>query len=237
MATTRFTLNIPSIGHQQTIEHKISTKQVIVFFIGGAGDKESYYGVPPSKIMKGVKNKFEEKIKLKGFETYYKGVYLGYNEVKGDDDIKNKVISQIQNKENTAIYIIGHSLGAWNGAHLSQKLTDKGYNVDLLITLDPVGKGIIVSLASDVYWSSPTPKANYWINIIAIPENSEVDDYIADFGKKWIPESGTQINDECKCHHRNANIMLNNPLKDKKISASDMLLHFINLYINKKNEN
>lgn len=133
-------------------------KKVVALFIGGASDKETYYGHPATKIIQlEVSDKFDDLIdaeKIKG----YKSLYLGYNEVKGEDDIKSKIVANIHDRENTAIYIIGHSLGGWNGAHLSQILTDKGYNVDLLITLDPVGTGADVKLISDITGLNPAQK-------------------------------------------------------------------------------
>lgn len=205
-----------------------------MFFIGGAGDKEDYYGAPATKIVKDeVQDKFSDTIDKEGLVSFYKGTYLGYNDVKGEDDIKNKVLSEISDKQNTAIYIIGHSLGGWNGAHLSQILTDKGYNVDLLITLDPVGVGTTVYLISDIYFQVPLPKANYWINITTLPDakDYEGDDAIADFGVQWVPSTGVNLNDSCKCHHREAGLMFTKSLKNKGISASDMLLHFIKEYL------
>ena len=134
----------------------------------------------------------------------------------------------------TTFNIIGHSLGGWNGAHLSHILTNKGYVVDLLITLDPVGVGAQVKLISDVFWTIPTPKARYWIHISSSPENDyRQDDLIADLGGQWQPKTGMQISDECSCHHAEARSMFFNPLKDTDISASDMLLQHIKLFLSK----
>ncbi len=216
-----------------SIESKVFSKKIITFFIGGASDKEGFYGMPASKIMEGVKNDFEKTIDNENLTTFCENVYLGYNEVRGEEDIKDKVISAITDKDKMAVYIIGHSLGGWNGAHLSQILTDKGYNVDLLITLDPVGTGADAKLFSDIYWSTPKPKANYWINICTSPENYQVDDFVADYGGQWKPKTGMQINDECDCNHGSAGTMFTKYLKDTNISASDMLLELIQQHINK----
>ncbi|WP_435254391.1 hypothetical protein [Tenacibaculum sp. A30] len=219
-----------------SIESEVASKKAIAFFIGGASDKEPYYGNPATEIVKErVKTEFDELIKtesIKGYDSFY----LGYNETRGDEDIQNKIIANIHNKENTAIYIIGHSLGGWNGAHLSQILTDRGYNVDLLITLDPVGVGSTVTYISDIYWGTPKPKANYWIHISTFPEDYRFDDFIADFGEQWRPKTGMQINDECSCNHGSAGFMFTKNLKDTDISASDMLLHQIKLFISKQAE-
>ncbi|WP_082868103.1 type VI secretion system tube protein TssD [Tenacibaculum ovolyticum] len=210
-------------------------KEVLVLYIGGAGDKESYYGSPVSQIINlEVKKEFDDIIEYEKLNKPYTSVYLGYNQVRGNEDIQNNVISKIINKETTAIYIIGHSLGGWNGAHLSQILTDKGYNVDLLITLDPVGLGSAVTYVSDIFWGAPKPKTTYWIQISTYPKDYERDDLIADLGEQWRPKTGMQINDECSCNHRSAGYMFRKNLKDTNISASDMLLHHIKLFLSKK---
>ncbi len=217
-----------------SVECKVIAKKVVAFFIGGAADKESYYGQSATKIIEEeVKENFIDIISSNKLTDFYEDVYLGYNEVRGKEDIDNHVLSKITDKDNTAVYIIGHSLGGWNGAHLSQILTDKGYNVDLLITLDPVGKQKDVTLISDIYWTTPKPKTNYWINISTYPENEQMDDIIADIGGQWKPKVGPQINDKCVCHHGSAGFMFDKPLKDTNISASDMLLHQIKLYLSK----
>ncbi len=218
-----------------SIETKVMSKKIIAFFIGGASDKEGFYGTSPTKIVEDeVKKVFKDLLDDKNLSDLYEDSYLGYNEVRGEKDIENNVISKIPNKDRTAIYIIGHSLGGWNGAHLSQILTDKGYNVDLLITLDPVGTGADVKLVSDIYWTEPKPKANYWIHISTFPEDYRADDFIADYGGQWRPKSGMQISDECSCNHGSAGFMFTKNLKDTNISASDMLFHQIQLFLSKE---
>lgn len=51
----------------------------------------------------------------------------------------------------TPIYIVDHSLGAWNGMHLAQRTRDWDYRVEMLVTLDAVDEGLLVRLGS------PTP--------------------------------------------------------------------------------
>jgi predicted esterase YcpF (UPF0227 family) len=75
--------------------------------------------------MKDVEDVFKDKIQYAQYSSYY----LGYNEVKGNDDIEKYVLNMIPNTNGTKINIVGHSLGGWNGAHLSEILTIKGYIV------------------------------------------------------------------------------------------------------------
>lgn len=218
-------------------------KYVALFFIGGAGDAERYYGTGPTEIMKKVMKSFNNIVvndkKINEIKSHFKkdfhiSEYFGYNKVRGKDDIKKNITNKIPDKKNTAVYIIGHSLGGWNGAHLSQILTDRGYNVDLLITLDPVGWGADVQLISDIYGTIPKPKSNYWINIYTNPKNYSMDDFIADYGGQWHPpKDEVQIDHITEYSHRQANPMFKEGLNKTNISASNMLLHFIKEYIKK----
>lgn len=100
-------------------------------------------------------------------------------------------------------------MGGWNGAHLSQILADKGYNIEMLITLDPVGEGAMVWAVSDLHYELPSPKAKYWINISASPDENDMSDIIAEIGERWVPEKGPDINFISKAHHANVTRMFN----------------------------
>ena len=195
-------------------------ERVVVFFIGGAGDKESYYFQGPFNNIKEVKDLFEEKLSNK---KYYSGVYLDYSDVY--DDIENSVIKNIASFD-TNIYIVGHSLGGWNGAHLSQILTDKGYKIQMLITLDPVGEGKIVFIGSRIYRQKPKPKAYFWINILAMPTEPDSSDDIAEFGERWMIITGPNINNNLDINHYNAKKMFTSKLTTGK-SAYQYLLESI----------
>lgn len=65
---------------------------------------------------------------------------------------------------------------------------EKGYKVKALVTLDPVGEGMMVWLGSDIYLSKPTPKAEFWINVRADAKKPDSSDGVADFGERWIPQ-------------------------------------------------
>ncbi len=208
------------------------TKKVVVLFIGGAGDKDRYLGREATKIVqRDVQWKFSNSIKILELGELCKTLYLGYNEIKSIDDIENNVLRVIPNKRNTAICVVGHSFGGWNGAHLSQILWDKGYNVDMLITLDPVGTRRGVKLISGLYWKTPYPKANYWINVNSVPKDHQRDDFIATLGGQWKPKSGMQINYTSNCHHRQAGLMFMESLNDENGSCSDVLQRCITNYL------
>ncbi len=211
---------------------KPDTKIVVVLFIGGAGDKDKYLGRDATKIVqRDVQFRFSSLLEIQELGKRYIPMYLGYDEIRSDDDIENKVLRFIPNKKNIAIYIVGHSFGGWNGAHLSQLLSDKGYNVDMLITLDPVGTRRGVKLISDIYWRIPYPKANYWININSAPDDHHRDDFIASLGGQWKPKSGMQINYTSNYHHRQAGLMFQEALGGSNGSCSDLLARSIENYL------
>ena len=221
-------------------------KQVICFFIGGAGDKKPYGPGPEASYI--VRNKvyypFDKKMgtkiidKIKETKEYtttsYKSFYIGYNDAY-KDKVQKEVIDKIPNKEGTSIYIIGHSLGGWNGAHLSKILSDKGFAVDMLITLDPVGTKVGVTLFSDIYWNTPKPKCSYWINIYSDSNTFELDNIIADIGGQWKPTSNNvTINYETNFQHALAGKMFTEILDDYLLNSSDFLFDNIRTYLDKQ---
>lgn len=205
-----------------------NSDEVVVFFIGGAADKTDYgiiFG-PDQNILPAKKHLDSQILNRVDYNSYY----LGFEEVYDSPNplspsrIEENVINYIN--ENSSIYIVGHSLGGWNGAHLSQILTDKGYNVEMLVTLDPVGEGFLVYLGSSIYWTDPTPKAKYWINVLANPSNPDQTDAIAEFGIKWNVNNKADINAEMDVNYRNAPKMFESIVKNKK-SCQQMVLDSI----------
>ncbi|MDR3445865.1 MULTISPECIES: alpha/beta hydrolase [unclassified Dyella] len=183
-----------------------------VFFIGGAGDKTSYYFSGPNNNVVRAQEILEARISDLLKRKFYVPCYLGYYEVHSKSDIKKNVLSVIPSKT-APVYIVGHSLGAWNGAHLSRMLTDAGYNVVMLVTLDPVGGGAIVTLGSSI-WShaEPTPNAKVWINVHAAPTHPNQSDGVANFGDRWVIKSGPNVNVDVNVNHANAGAIFNTKL-------------------------
>ncbi|MGA8137801.1 MAG: alpha/beta hydrolase [Pseudomonas gingeri] len=184
--------------------------KVVVFLIGGAGDKKRFLGSGPNNNIQPAKPYLEkfafDNIKpeqQKNFDVEY----LGYYEVFGEDNIEKNVISAIPNKK-TVIYIVGHSLGGWNGAHLSKILSDRGYDVRILVTLDPVGESNTLEFSSKIYSTTPAPIAKKWINIVAQPSSSNFTDFVAWMGEKWKITSGPDINTSVDTNHAEAITLL-----------------------------
>lgn len=203
--------------------------KAIAFFLGGAADKESYYFQGPFNNIQEAQTIFENTLyKNPNASKYYSSYYIDYSDA--FDDIEDKITSNIFEKE-TPVFIIGHSLGGWNGAHLSKVLTDKGYKVKMLITLDPVGEGFLVYVGSNIYMTKPKPKADFWINLKAVPSKPDQSDSVAEFGERWNVKSGANINNEADINHYNAKKMFTIKLTSGK-SACQHLLDGVNPLIN-----
>jgi hypothetical protein len=191
-------------------------RAVMAFFIGGAGDKESYYGNGPNYNIRDVALHCDQLFATAKEKNLYLTQYLSYNEVCGENDIQRNVLKNIPNKT-MPIYIVGHSLGGWNGAHLSGILNARGYHVEMLITLDPVGIGMCVNTFSDLQKRHPQPAARFWVNIRANqnPADMDLSDKVAWTGGQWIVKEGPHLNYIVKVHHAHALTMFATPLKDK----------------------
>lgn len=204
-----------------------------MFFIGGASDKKSFYGAPIGNNIKDVYYLFkrEQSTKLVGLDSVIicddNITYLGYDDVHGFWDIKQNVINKIPNKSDL-IYIVGHSLGGWNGAHLTRYLRDDGYQVEMLITLDPVGTGRGVQSIADIYSSEPQVVAKQWINFFCDPnpEDRDSSDFIATLGEQWKPSSGTTYNITTKANHWDTLSIIKTPVASQK-NGLDLLIQSI----------
>ncbi len=183
------------------------TEAATVFFIGGAGDKTSYYFSGPNHNVVDAEKILDKRIKDLLEKRLYNPVYLGYYEVHSKSDIKKYVTDVIPSKT-APVYIVGHSLGGWNGAHLSRLLTDAGYNVVMLVTLDPVGGGTLVALGSAIWFHpEPKPNAKVWINIHGAPKRPDQTDAVANFGDRWVIKSGPNVNLDVDVNHADAGAM------------------------------
>ncbi|MFD1259683.1 alpha/beta hydrolase family protein [Entomomonas asaccharolytica] len=213
--TSSFTSPEGTITTQKLGKNRPTT-DVLILYIGGAGDKESYFFAGPYYNVIGVKRYIEQRIILKETtidNSRYYCAYLGYNEVfrqKHMDTIIQDYICHKKNYEqsgippapvanselnartedeikNLKIVIIGHSLGGWNGAHLASYLVKNDYPVHYLITIDPVGLGAIVRLISRVITDDPpSPKTENAWINIKLIGKG-FDNFIAKMGERWIP--------------------------------------------------
>ncbi|WP_415761826.1 alpha/beta hydrolase [Pseudomonas sp. CP4] len=208
----------------------ISLRNFVVFFIGGAGDQESYYFSGPNNNVDAVREIFLRDAKALKFPAgKFESWPLGYNDFISDKDLSEKVLARIPDCS-TAVYIIGHSLGGWNGAHLSSVLTEKGYTVRMLMTIDPVGEGVMVWGISNIYRLPPKPKAQYWVNIRAAPKVRNVSDTVASFGEQWEITTGPNVMGQVDVNHADANIMYLRPLNNGKTARQIFNESVLNLF-------
>jgi len=188
----------------------LPSAKVVVVLVGGAGDKKRFLGNGPNHNIQPAEaplRRFVEHNVELGPRKTFEVLYLGYYEIFEDARIQANVMPSLTDL-GTKVYIVGHSLGGWNGAHLSKILTDKGYDVKMLITLDPVGKSPTLELWSKIYNTLPVPAAKKWINIKAQPSHSNITDVVAWAGEKWIITSGPDINVTVDVNHAEAISML-----------------------------
>ena len=200
----------------------VESNKAVVFFVGGAGDKERYYFSGPYGNIQEVHKYFDQRVQDLATEGKYKSDWLGYNEIKGKKDIQRHVLNFIPSKS-CPVYIVGHSLGGWNGAHLTKIISEWGYRVQMLVTLDPVGEGALVWLSSDIYFGHPSPVAANWVNIKATPSERDSSDGVADFGEKWLITYGPSLNVNVDTNHANALALFTARISGNK-SAGDLLL-------------
>lgn len=201
-------------------------KSAIVFFVGGANDKYSFLKQSPTYLTLSLYNEFvkrlnqrKDKLAIKERLIYEQEIaYLGYNEIYGNDNIQKNVLAHIPNKQ-TAIYLIGHSLGAWNVAHLSRYLSKHGYLIRFLITLDPVGCNKILQYFSSLYKYKPNPIAKAWINISCTPPYYDYSDKIALMGGRFNIRKFNHQPNHClyyPIHHGDVLPMANLPIINGK---------------------
>ncbi|WP_192561994.1 alpha/beta hydrolase [Pseudomonas gozinkensis] len=189
---------------QSVKAYAIKVKKIVVFFIGGAGDKEQYYqDQPPHRNVVNAQRLMSSKLAGVPIEKF-RTVYLSYKDVRGKKDINKYVLSYLGGDKSVYVSIVGHSLGGWNGAHLSAILKEEGYTVKSLVTLDPVGGGMGVWMISDIYFTTPKPSADYWINVLAKPDNPNDSDNVAELGERWLMKSGPDLDFSVNANHEAA---------------------------------
>lgn len=193
-------------------------RRALALFIGGAGDKKSYYLAGPYRNMAYALAAFDQRIDEAGLADGYQSLYLGYHEMWSAIDIGRLISTEIHDKD-TPIYIVGHSLGAWSGAHLSQRLSEWGYRVEMLVTLDPVGSGLLVRLGSRIPYHRPAPRSGFWINVRAEPGRSNTSDLVAQLGRKWHVAGEPNLDEALDANHANAWALFCNPLHDGRSAA------------------
>jgi len=106
---------------------------------------------------------------------------------------------------------------------LSNTLAKNGLSTEVLVTLDPVGIKVGVTLISDIFWSYPEPKAKQWVNASVAPEDYDFSDLVADVGGQWKPEGASLSDLNVPASHWAAHKIFTYKLNGK-ISALEVVL-------------
>ena len=194
----------------------------MAFFIGGAGDKRRYCGYGPTELVrKAALVPFVRRIGRCALVSA-RMEYLGYEEIHGEGNINVSVLTCIPGIE-IPVYIIGHSFGGWNAAHLCRYLADAGYNVRMLVTLDPVGGGLVARMDHSLYARPEvSPHARFWINVSCRPRSGNVSDAVASLGRRWYPQVGPDVYHESPFSHADVADMFMEAVAQGR-SAMDLL--------------
>lgn len=112
------------------------------------------------------------------------------------------ILAARRNNKCEPINIIGHSYGGSTAASISRALKEAGIDVNLLITVDPVGR----------IWSRGPGAAGTWANVNAAPSSSNgfTGDAWASLGGKWgdWPKGKANPYYEAPFHHNEFGSML-----------------------------
>ena len=189
-----------------------NSKPVATFFIGGAGDKKGFWGIGPVTNLTWktlVRRYFYElgATPLIGMEINKTAeeAYYGYDET---EQLFIRIRNIHMRHPSVKIRLIGHSLGGWKAAKLTEKLAKESISTALLITLDPVGMVYFKSIAAflgrrglaDI--TRPRPKAAVWVNLLASHTvRYDRNDLIADAGMRWRPHRDRGLKDKPHTDH------------------------------------
>jgi hypothetical protein len=171
---------------------------IATFFIGGAADKNRFWYVGPQThlIRDSLVKKYLVSIQntplfAAEINKTVEHLYYGYDEM---DELFLVIQKICASHPAVKIRLVGHSLGGWKAAKLTEKLAKASITTALLITIDPVGIGYFMK-TTDAFWrlgnddlTLPRPLATVWINILANHTlQYDRNDMIADFGVHWQP--------------------------------------------------
>ncbi len=208
----------------------VSNHKTHLFFIGGAADQEPYYLVGPFKRINRAQQIFKRKIRNKPYAQQCEIHILGYNKIYRPEDIQKYVLDKISVGD--SLYIIAHSLGGWNAAHLSRILCENRHSVKMLITLDPVGEGILVWAGSYIFREpQPFPQADFWINIRTESTALDPSDVVAYIGKQWKIDQGPDINETVNVHHFNAYRIFTTKLSGGQAAVEYLIENLEEIYL------
>lgn len=240
-------------------------KSMMVFFIGGAGDKRPFLGTGPNNNIVDTQVLFLNKYKKEIESGKIVLKYLGYYEVFGEDRIwavlkDTQLFTELSGLvilKSNPIIVIGHSLGGWNGAHFASKLvkwgstqetravtssvqkktigfpemSSAGFDVRMLITLDPVGLDLGMRMIADIYATEPKVNVKNWINLHYDQDGYSFPDFIADCGVQWKVKIGPRINFTVNVDHAFTKSAMTHSLNSKEETAFNEACKVIDEFI------
>ena len=212
--------NIPSQIHGAS--SPAFSPPFVAFFIGGAGDKRRYCGYGPTQLVRrAALVPFCQR--MEGYLSLAPRIeYLGYEEIYGEERVNARVLPCLCDTK-APVYIVGHSFGGWNAAHLCRRLADGGCNVRMLVTLDPVGGGLVSRIGHGLYARPEVaPHAAFWVNVSCRPRGGNVSDVVASLGRRWYPQAGPDVYYESPRSHADVQAMFTETVWQGR-SALDLL--------------
>lgn len=194
----------------------------VVLFIGGAADKRTYCLAGPYRNITFAQLPFERRLQQAGLADACQTHYLGYHEVCDEASVRREIDARVPDRT-MPVHLVGHSIGAWSAAHLTQWLGEHGYRVETLVTLDPVGAGLMVRLCSRLRFAVPRPRPRLWINVRATPSRPDASDLVAWLGRKWALGTQPDIDAALDLNHANARALFLTPLPTGHAAADYVL--------------
>lgn len=223
----------------QKIAYK-NNRTAHVFFVGGAGDKREYLGSGPNRNVVTAQNHLNGAVNSLGLGSRFNSTHLGFYEIEPEQNVTNNILNTISNKSDP-VYIIGHSLGGWNSVYAASIISKNGYNIRMLITLDPVGTRNGVHIISELY--EPNEQGLYkgknyrWYNVKCSAKKGNFSDFVAFVGGQANVVSGEfggadstiTVNE----NHLNAGrLFAGKYYKNNKVSLSDIVANDIDKQLN-----
>ncbi len=170
---------------------------VATYFVGGAADKNRFWGIVPKTnlirtqlILRYFDALNSGKLPMVELNKTFEACYFGHDEM---DALFLVIIDMNKRTPAAKIRLVGHSLGGWQAAVLSNRLAASGIQTHLLVTIDPVGVGYFMNFPGGQY-SLPRPITKQWINLAANHTiGYDVNDAVADAGIRWHPWRDTGL--------------------------------------------
>ncbi len=134
---------VGAVGASRAPDERQDDRPTLVIFVGGGFDMKTNI--------------------LQGFINFHERDLSTVSHVRFDHDRPGQILDAIADAPpDTRIVLVGHSWGADQAAQIAARLGAKGLAVDMLVTVDPVGRGL-----SENFMERVRNGADQWVNIRA----------------------------------------------------------------------